>query len=188
MTTARSAPGWLEVLSPLYSHRFDRDFRVSRNYVSVNPRSLEHMRTDLAQILRLADVANRYDKQIAHATSEAIRQTVPSLPDEVTPEVATRFLSLMDHPARLGELLRNLHAMGALEIIIPSFEHARSLLQFNEYHKYTVDEHCLARSRRPRISGRTRGRWARLPAHQAQVAFASGPVDSRPGQGLSRRS
>ncbi|HVU87434.1 MAG TPA: [protein-PII] uridylyltransferase [Pirellulales bacterium] len=143
VTTARSAPGWLEVLSPLYSHRFEHDFRVSRNYVSVNPRSLEQMRTDLAQILRLADVANRYDKQIAHATSEAIRQAVPSLPDEVTPEVASRFLSLMDHPARLGELLRNLHAMGALEIIIPAFTHARSLLQFNEYHKYTVDEHCL---------------------------------------------
>ncbi len=63
--------------------------------------------------------------------------------DEVTPDVAQRFLSLMDHPARLGELLRNLYEMGALEIIIPAFTHARSLLQFNEYHKYTVDEHCL---------------------------------------------
>ena len=49
----------------------------------------------------------------------------------------------MDHPARLGELLRNLADMGALEKIIPAYTHARSLLQFNEYHKYTVDEHCL---------------------------------------------
>lgn len=143
VATARSAPAWLDIFSPLYSHRFERDFRVSRNYVSVNPRSLETMRTDLAQILRLADVANRYDKRIAHATSEAIRETVPNLPDEVTPDVAQRFLSLMDHPARLGELLRNLHEMAALEIIIPAVAHARSLLQFNEYHKYTVDEHSL---------------------------------------------
>src|SRR6185369_15635334 len=45
--------------------------------------------------------------------------------------------------ARLGRLLRDLHAMGALEKIIPEFTHARCLLQFNEYHKYTVDEHCL---------------------------------------------
>ena len=30
-----------------------------------------------------------------------------------------------------------------LEKIIPDFAHARCLLQFNEYHKYTVDEHCL---------------------------------------------
>ena len=143
VTTAGSAPAWLDVFSPLYSHRFERDFRVSRNYVSVNPRSLESVRGDLAEILRLADVANRYDKRIAHPTSEAIRATIPALADDVTPVVAQRFLSLLDHPARLGELLRNLHEMEALEKIIPAFAHARSLLQFNEYHKYTVDEHCL---------------------------------------------
>jgi [protein-PII] uridylyltransferase len=33
--------------------------------------------------------------------------------------------------------------MGVLEKIIPEFSHARSLLQFNQYHKYTVDEHCI---------------------------------------------
>src|SRR5207253_1815612 len=62
--TARGAPAWLDVFSPLYSHRFERDFRVSRNYVSVNPASLDKVRTDLAEVLRLADVANRYDKRI----------------------------------------------------------------------------------------------------------------------------
>jgi [protein-PII] uridylyltransferase len=30
-----------------------------------------------------------------------------------------------------------------LERFIPEFEHARGLLQFNQYHKYTVDEHCI---------------------------------------------
>ena len=44
---------------------------------------------------------------------------------------------------RLGELLRRLHGLGVLEKIIPEFSHARSLLQFNQYHKYTVDEHCI---------------------------------------------
>jgi hypothetical protein len=49
----------------------------------------------------------------------------------------------LSQPARLGELLRNLHELGVLERLIPAFAHARSLLQFNEYHKFTVDEHCL---------------------------------------------
>jgi [protein-PII] uridylyltransferase len=44
---------------------------------------------------------------------------------------------------RLGELLRRLHELGVLEKVIPEFAHARSLLQFNQYHKYTVDEHCI---------------------------------------------
>ncbi len=32
---------------------------------------------------------------------------------------------------------------GLLERFIPEFARARGLLQFNQYHKYTVDEHCL---------------------------------------------
>jgi [protein-PII] uridylyltransferase len=40
-------------------------------------------------------------------------------------------------------LLRRLHELGVLEKIIPAFSHARSLLQFNQYHKFTVDEHCI---------------------------------------------
>ena len=33
--------------------------------------------------------------------------------------------------------------MQVLKKIIPGFDHARGLLQFNEYHMYTVDEHSL---------------------------------------------
>ncbi|MBI2823207.1 MAG: [protein-PII] uridylyltransferase [Planctomycetia bacterium] len=143
VATARSAPQWVEIFSPLFSHRFEGDFRVSRNYVTVNHQGLAKVKSDLAEILRLADLANRYNKPIAHATSEAIRAAIPNLSDEMTPEVAGHFLSLLDHPGRLGELLRSLHEIGALEKIIPAFAHARSLLQFNDYHRYTVDEHCL---------------------------------------------
>ncbi|HEY2838742.1 MAG TPA: [protein-PII] uridylyltransferase, partial [Pirellulales bacterium] len=143
VATARSGPRWLEIFSPLYSHSFEDDFRVSWGQVSVRPQSLEKVRGDISQILRLADLANRYNKPIAHHASEAIRATVGNLPDVITPEVGRRFLSLIDHPARLGEMLRTLHEIGVLEKIIPPFAHARSLLQFNEYHKYTVDEHSI---------------------------------------------
>ena len=36
-----------------------------------------------------------------------------------------------------------MHGAAILERFIPEFAHARGLLQFNQYHKYTVDEHCL---------------------------------------------
>ena len=50
---------------------------------------------------------------------------------------------MLANPVRMGELLRRLHDMGVLEKIIPAVSHARCLLQFNQYHKYTVDEHCI---------------------------------------------
>lgn len=143
VTTARSGPRWLEIFSPLYSHRFEGDFRVSRGQVSVRPQALEKVRGDLGQIVRLADLANRCNKPIAHLASESIRANVARLPDTVSTDSGRRFLSLLDHPARLGEMLRTLHEIGVLEKIIPPFTHARSLLQFNDYHKYTVDEHSI---------------------------------------------
>ncbi|HEV7224480.1 MAG TPA: [protein-PII] uridylyltransferase [Pirellulales bacterium] len=140
---SRRGPRWGELLAPLFSHQFERDFRIGPAQITANPRGLAKLRGDPAEILRLADLANLYDKPIARATCEAIRQAVPGLPDEVSPETSSRFISLLSQGTRLGELLRSLHEMGVLEKIIPAFGHARCLLQFNEYHKYTVDEHSL---------------------------------------------
>ena len=105
---------------------------------------LQLLHGDLAAIMRLVDLANLYDKPIAASTSEAIRREALRLPEAPpTPEACRHFLSLLRHPARLGPLLRKLHDAGLLERFIPEFRHARGLLQFNQYHKYTVDEHCL---------------------------------------------
>src|SRR5437763_11342320 len=58
-------------------------------------------------------------------------------------EVSQRFLSLLSQSSRLGESLRKLHELRVLEQLIPSMTHARGLLQFNAYHRYTVDEHSI---------------------------------------------
>lgn len=143
VANARRGPRWEELLSPLLSHQFEGDFLVGPIHISANRRGLEKLQGSLAEVLRLADLANLYNKPISHTTTEVIRAAVPQMPDQVTLDVASRFLSLLSQPARLGELLRGLYEMGVLEKIIPAFSHARSLLQFNEYHKFTVDEHCL---------------------------------------------
>jgi [protein-PII] uridylyltransferase len=132
-----------EVLSPLLSRTVDGDFRIGSRQISATRAGLEKLPGNLPQILRLVDLANSYDKPIAHGTWETVHRAAPQLPDVITPESAELFLSILSQPARLGELLRNLHALGVLERLIPAFTHARSLLQFNEYHKFTVDEHCI---------------------------------------------
>ena len=132
-----------EALSPLFSHQVEGDFRVGPTRISATRKGLAKVQSDLMQILRLADLANLYNKRIAHSTWQAIHRAAPKLPDVITSESAERFLSVLSQPARLGELLRNLHELLVLERLIPAFAHARSLLQFNEYHKFTVDEHCL---------------------------------------------
>ncbi|HQU41875.1 MAG: [protein-PII] uridylyltransferase [Planctomycetia bacterium 21-64-5] len=143
MAATTRGPRWSELLAPLVSHRFDGEFRVGPWQIQANARGLAALKTDLTRILHLAVIANLYNKPIAHATCEAIRAAARALPDEISAEASERFIALLNQPARLGGILRSLHETRVLEKLIPAFDHARCLLQFNEYHKYTVDEHCI---------------------------------------------
>ena len=88
-------------------------------------------------------MANVYDRRIAPPVWSAISLAVPFLPSVLEEETIKRFHALLAVPTRLGQALRELHELAVLERLIPGFKHARCLLQFNEYHKYTVDEHCI---------------------------------------------
>ena len=130
-------------LAPIFSHQVDGDYQIGPTTISATADGLKKLDGNLAEILRLTDLANTYNKRIDHRTWEAVRPSVTKLSNDVTEEAADQFLSLLRMPNRLGELLRELHETGILERLIPAMAHARSLLQFNEYHKFTVDEHCL---------------------------------------------
>ena len=144
LAEAKARVGLRSVFNSLLSHDVQGDFRVGPIYISATQRGLAKLRSDLVHVLRLMDLANLYDKMIEHRTWEAIREAVQKRATiALTPEVAERFLSLISQPGRLGDLLRRLHELRVLEQILPGMSHARCLLQFNEFHKYTVDEHSI---------------------------------------------
>lgn len=137
-------PRLRRIVGSLGSHRVGRDFLVGPNYVSATRRGLEKLKSNLAEVLRLMDLTGRYDCRIDHPTWTAIRQAMMQRNDfDVDRVAAERFLSLMSQPNQLGRLLRRLHELRVLGKLVPGFEHVRCLLQFNEYHKFTVDEHSI---------------------------------------------
>jgi [protein-PII] uridylyltransferase len=132
------------LFGPVVAHRMDRDFLVGPIHITATRRGREKIRGDLAEVLRLMDLANFMDKGIDHATWKVIRDAAREHRDEgLSPETARRFISLLSQRTRLPELLRRLHEVRLLEQIIPAVAHVRGLVQFNEFHKYTVDEHSL---------------------------------------------
>ncbi len=132
-----------EWFAPLYTHNFEGDFRVGPQSINFTPRGKAQVPGDVNQVLRLCDLASLYNKSIAPSAWRAVNDAAPTLPDALPAAAAERFMSVLSQPARLGEILRGLHDCRVLEKIIPDFKHAHCLLQFNEYHKYTVDEHCI---------------------------------------------
>ncbi len=132
------------VLHPLIGVSIEGDFRLGPGGISATRRGLKKLNGNLAEVLRLMDLANMADKRIDNRTWEAIRQSMMERDDiELTDEAIERFLSLLSQPAQLGDMLRRLHELHVLEKLEPGFKHARNLLQFNGYHKLTVDAHCI---------------------------------------------
>lgn len=145
---ARPRPLWWWLIEPLIARDFEGDFKVGPTTVSATRRGLDKVTRDLAEVLRLLDTANRCDKRIDDDTWKAIRAAMlergPADPDQpLPPAVVERFLSLLVQSSRLGDSLRRLHELRVLEQFVPGMTHARGLLQFNAYHRYTVDEHSI---------------------------------------------
>lgn len=142
--TAQEPSTLTAFFAPLLTHRVGVDFRVGPRYIGATSRGRQKLSNSLADALWLMTLSCLYDKHIEPGTWRTIRDNAEQPGRlELTQEATRRFLDLMSQPLRLGELLRRLHATRLLERIIPSMGHARCLLQFNQYHKYTVDEHSL---------------------------------------------
>ncbi len=133
-----------KLFAPILRRNIGNGFWMGPVHIGARPQMLPTLCDDLAHVLRLMELANRFNRRIDHLTWTTIRDSMASQPvAPLTEETATHFLDLLSRTARLGTILRQLHELRVLERIIPAMTHARGLLQFNEYHKYTVDEHSL---------------------------------------------
>lgn len=142
--TVRHRPIAIRSLDVLLSRRVSQDFRVGPYHIWVREASLAKVASDVQLVLHLMELANRHERRISHRTWQAIRDAMRGREvghlDQATKD---HFLALLRSPGRLADLLRRLHELRVLEQIIPAMRHARCLLQFNEYHKYTVDAHSI---------------------------------------------
>lgn len=139
-------PPWRrQLVDRLLGHDVEGRFCVGPQTVGVWPSALPEVVSSLPEIMQLVQLSMRHDRPVETDAWEAVRcQWAAEEPGGVPDDVSRlRFLAMFEHPTRLADSLRAMHRIGLLEHFIPAFEHARGLLQFNNYHKFTVDEHCL---------------------------------------------
>jgi [protein-PII] uridylyltransferase len=127
----------------LFSHRSNHIYRVGSGEIDVVPRYRDRVCATLESLLNLYELAGLYSVRPSPELVETIRLAVPKLPRTVSPEASRLFLSILRTGDQVGRLLRDMYTVGLLELVVPETSHARCLLQFNQYHSYTVDEHCL---------------------------------------------
>lgn len=141
---AKSLPLIHRVVERVLSRKVDENIRMGPTHIWVPEHELEAFSSRLPDVLRLMSLASQHRRRISHRTWQAIRNAMkdrePVPPDADTIEA---FLSLLSRPGRLAPLLRRLHELRIIDQLIPEFKRMRGLLQFNAYHKYTVDAHSI---------------------------------------------
>ena len=138
---ARRGTGIQRLLNRLAARRVQDHYLLDRDSIGLDPAAPEEALRRADLLLDLFDLARRHGVSVRHESLERVRKAAPAC--EVTPRARGRFLEIMSNPAGLGLLVRDLHRIGLLGRFVPAFERARCLMQFNQYHKYTVDEHSI---------------------------------------------
>lgn len=129
----------------LGTHRADGVLRVGGGYIDAAEASRREVCGSPEDVLRLYLTCALYGVVPAPPLAEEIQRAMADLAHdgELSTEAADYFLEILSRDIELGPLLRSMYHTGILEHVIPAMRHARCLLQFNQYHSYTVDEHTL---------------------------------------------
>ena len=140
----RRKPFSVRVLDYLMSYKIDDIYIVGPEFIDIpHRRSRRDACQTLEGVLQLYLTAVRYRRRVAPELVEEIKLQHLKPPVALSSDAANLFLSLLRTTGTLGDALRSLHENGVLEAVLPCFQHIRCLLQFNQYHHYTVDEHTL---------------------------------------------
>ncbi len=129
------------ILQRMWSEWVAEHFVLTRSEISIAPDARSAVLGDAELILKLFDAARDRGVPVAYESIERLRATCPQI--HVTAAARRQLLRILAKPVGLGSLVRNLHRVGLLSRLLPPFEHARCLIQFNLLHRYTVDEHSL---------------------------------------------
>jgi [protein-PII] uridylyltransferase len=137
----RSFGEWLH--HSLMTRRVGRHFLLSPDELDISPSQLSKACVTLDDLLRIYHAAAMYRVRIAPRLLDAIKARALTLAPIPSPEAARLFMEILGATGRMADTIRSMHDTNVLELMIPEWKRVRCLLQFNQYHHFTVDEHTL---------------------------------------------
>jgi len=123
----------------------NRRFQARSQYLEIiDPATFAHTPLALIEIFLLLQL-NPELKGVRANTIRAVRAHRHLVTGRLQENIAARslFMEILRQPCGLTHELRRMHRYGILERYIPAFEKITGLMQFDLFHRYTVDEHIL---------------------------------------------
>ena len=123
----------------------NRRFQVRGNYIEATSESV-FARTPPALLeIFLLMQKNPTIKGVRASTIRLIREHLHLIDGKFRLDIRARslFMEIIKEPRRIGHELQRMHRYGVLCAYLPPFARVESLMQFDLFHVYTVDEHLL---------------------------------------------
>lgn len=157
---ADSANLWTRLRRLWPAPLIDDFFQTVDGRLSIHDDKLMQVLDDPEHLLSLFQVAQKQGVPIDGLVLEEIHRHMESMPDHLfaSPAVSLRFREILSGPDAVADILTLMHQARVLEKLIPAFGRVRGLMQFNQYHKYTVDEHSLLAVKKVETLGKQTGR------------------------------
>jgi [protein-PII] uridylyltransferase len=119
------------------------DFRIENGRIVMKSRDV--FKLDPVNLIRMFVYADQHDVQFHPDALRLVRQSLRLIDDKLRndPEANRLFMEILTSRRRPELTLRRMNEAGVLGRFIPDFGRVVSMMQFNMYHHYTVDEHLL---------------------------------------------
>ncbi len=118
------------------------DFKIENG--RINTAHKDGFKHDPVNLIRIFKVANTYNASLHPQALRNIRQSLRLIDNIRDNKTANQiFLDLLNSKNHPENALRRMNESGVLGRFIPEFGQIVSMMQFNMYHHYTVDEHLI---------------------------------------------
>ncbi|HLC22014.1 MAG TPA: [protein-PII] uridylyltransferase [Candidatus Methylomirabilis sp.] len=133
------------VMNKLKARDIGDDLTEIDRQIHVLPKNRGLFREDPIRLLKVFWYAQQMGYALSPEIKDSIRTDVHLIDDAVrrSSRALGFLLAILRDPKGVAATLRSMHELGALGAYIPEFAKLTCLVQFDFYHKYTVDEHTF---------------------------------------------
>jgi len=133
------------VMKKLRARDIGDDFVELNRQIHILPAQQNCFRDDPVRLLKIFWYRQEMGYELSLDAKEAIRSHLDLIDDPFrrSNRALGFFLAILRAPRGVAATLRQMHQLGVLTAYIPEFARIGCLVQFDAYHRYTVDEHTF---------------------------------------------
>ncbi len=133
------------VMKKLRARDIGDEFTELNRQIHILPAQRHCFREDPIRLVKIFWYCLEMGYDLSPDAKEAIRSHLDLVDDEFrrSNRALGSFLAILKAPRGIASILRQMHHLGILSAYIPEFSRVTCLVQFDYYHRYTVDEHTF---------------------------------------------